>query len=143
MLYVNNGAQKTYFFLFWYWRPGVRISTLRPKKKQTAPAVVCSFFRWRGCRKLHFCAAKRSSHIPSEDRLARLSGEGRGYLQKEYLHTSTTKGLSQMQILERLRQPLLCYWLFSIDSKMLIWFLFIKYCMNFAFDDLSSEVRAI
>ena len=31
-LYVNNGAQKTYFFGFGYWRPGFRISTLRPKK---------------------------------------------------------------------------------------------------------------
>ena len=37
----------------------------------TALAVVCFFFCWRGCRKLHFCVAERSSHIrPKIDKLA-------------------------------------------------------------------------
>ena len=31
-LYVNNSAQKTYFFGFGYWRPWVRVPPLRPKR---------------------------------------------------------------------------------------------------------------
>ena len=39
-LYVNNGAQKTYFFGFGYWRPRVRVPPLRPKSKGLSSKTV-------------------------------------------------------------------------------------------------------
>ena len=43
-LYVNNGVQKTYFFDFGYWRPGVRISTRRPKEKESPCGSLLFFY---------------------------------------------------------------------------------------------------
>ena len=34
VLYVNKSAKKTYFFLFGYWRPRVRVPPLRPKNSR-------------------------------------------------------------------------------------------------------------
>ena len=61
---VNKSSQKTMAYLFGYWRPGVRISTLRPKKRKRTLVVLFLFFRWCGWWKLHFCIAERSAHTP-------------------------------------------------------------------------------
>ena len=44
VLYVKFDSQKTQKSQFGYWRPGVRISTLRPKKEKRTLAVLFSFF---------------------------------------------------------------------------------------------------
>ena len=57
---VNKSSQRTTPRRFGYWRPGVRISTLRPKKEKRALAVLFSFFARCGWRELHSCEARRS-----------------------------------------------------------------------------------
>lgn len=44
MLYVKFDSQKTQKSRLGYWRPGVRISTLRPKREKRVLAVLFSFF---------------------------------------------------------------------------------------------------
>ena len=62
---VNKSSQKTMAYLFGYWRPGVRISTLRPKKRRTAPYGCPSLFCRCGWWELH-SAKQNGGRIPSE-----------------------------------------------------------------------------
>ena len=59
VLYVKFDSKKTHFSCFGYWRPGVRISTLRPKKKREPLWFSFAFCRC-GWWELHSCEARRS-----------------------------------------------------------------------------------
>lgn len=87
-LYVNNGVQKIYFFGFGYWRPGVRISTLRPKREQTALVVVCFFV---GVDDENYIRALHEGVRCSNEAVEKLAFQRQVQISAEwlYLHTST------------------------------------------------------
>ena len=87
---ANKSSQKTTQNRFGYWRPGVRISTLRPKRNRQPLRLSVPFLLvWMP--KTSLLRSRKEFAYPSEDRQACLSDKGHGYLQKEYIHTSTKK----------------------------------------------------
>ena len=91
VLYVKFDSQKTQKSQFGYWRPGVRISTLRPKRNRQPLRLSVSFFV--GVNAENFTRALRewSSHS-KQCRVSLLTkGARRNLATRQYLHTSTKK----------------------------------------------------
>ncbi len=91
-LYVNKSVEKTNKGRFGYWRPGVRISTLRPKKEKRALAVLFSFFAGVGDE--NYILAQQEGVRFSNEAVEKLAFQWQ--VQKfcpkgQYLHTSTKK----------------------------------------------------
>ena len=88
---VNKSSQKTMAYLFGNWRPGVRISTLRPKREQTAPRLSVFFFvgvadeSFTLRSRMEFAYTLRRSTSSLVRRSKRISSHS------EHLHTSTKK----------------------------------------------------
>ena len=75
-------------YLFGNWRPGVRISTLRPKREQTALVVVCFFV---GVDDENYIRALHEGVRCSNEAVEKLAFQRQVQISAEwlYLHTST------------------------------------------------------
>ena len=108
VLYVNNSVKKTNKFQFGYWRPGVRISTLRPKKEKRVLVTLFSFFVGVfNSTPFALCAKEFAFQTkPSESLFS--SGKCRNIAIRQYLHTRPTKSTSNTSSVI-LKQVFVCH----------------------------------